>query len=106
MIIVEHPLLTAAAIHTALQRELDWLRLAATVYESDRYQRLVGYSAGRLHYVLTNTVRVGCKAVRFSVDPALDPKTAPIEIHIEWNDKRSDSVIRAWSQLLESRAKV
>jgi hypothetical protein len=98
-----HPMLTAVALQAALTRELDWLRIAARSYGTPTYQRLVAYSASRLHWTIRYQLRVGCKWVRFRTPPA-PSGTEPIDVDILWTGERSEAVLRAWAQVLRPEA--
>jgi len=99
------PLLTAVAVHVALIRELDWLRIAARTYRAGVYRRLVRHSASRLHWTIKHQLKVGCTGVWFRINAATQPM-GPIAVDIMWTGRRGEDVLRAWSQVMNPDAKV
>ena len=95
---------TAVAVHVALTRELDWLRIAARVYKLDVYRRLVRYSASNLHWAIDQQLKGACVGVQFRVRGVV-PQESPIEITIEWAGRCGEDVSRALSQVMTPLAK-
>jgi hypothetical protein len=99
-----HPLLAAVAVHVALTRELDWLRIAARSYNTAAYRRLVRHSASRLHWTIKHQMRVGCAGVQFRIHPTIE-KPDRIDVDIVWTGRRGESVLRAWFQVMNPDSK-
>jgi hypothetical protein len=99
---IEHPLVTAAAVHAALTAELAWLKVAQRNYSAAKYRKMVDYSANRMAYRIRHEYGCGCDGVRFI---PLDATATRLAIDIAWAGDSGAEVLHALAEFLNPAAK-